>query len=245
MNCKPLVCFGNAYDCEPAIKAFKELPCDKLQLDYITYPNNFIEAQKFFLKNKQYTHFVYLAPDLVIDVLQFRELVKMVEAFDFPVYGPVCNVDMGKYIDKLACCNKLPSIDYQNRNYRWVQEEARQYFLNAGMKYHTVKFNALAFCFIKREILEKYEFGTLPFESEELPIWENRGGWACDLAFAHYCDLNKIPIKVDLTVKLKHLRYPGKLLVGVKKPLITFIPFSKHGEQNSPKGKISSSSQIL
>jgi len=223
MICKPLVCFGNAYDCPQTIDSFNKLPCDKLRLDYIKYPNNFIEAQKFFLEHKDYTHFVYLNPDIVITVSQFEELIKMVEAYDYDVYGPVCNVDQGKYKDKLACCNKLPSIEYQLRNYRWVQEEARQYFLNAGMKSHTVKFNGLVFCFIKREILEKYKFSTLPFETDEKPIWENRGGWACDLAFAHYCDFEHIPIIVDLRIKLNHLRYPGKLQIGLKKPLITFI----------------------
>jgi len=32
MNSKPLVCFGNAYDCNEAIEGFNEIPCDKLQL---------------------------------------------------------------------------------------------------------------------------------------------------------------------------------------------------------------------
>lgn len=242
MKCNPLVCFGNAYDCKQTIDSFNKLPCDKLRVDYVEYPYNFLEAQKYFLEHKGYTHFVYLNPDIVITVTQFNELVKMIEVYDYDVYGPVCNVDKRKYKDKLACCIKLPSIKFQFRVYRWIQEEARQYFLNDGIKTHTVKFNGLAFCFIKREILEKYKFGTLPFQTDEKPIWEERGGWACDLAFAHYCDFEHIQIIVDLRIKLNHLRFPGKLQVGIKKPLITFIAFSKHGEQNSPKSKIQSSS---
>jgi len=222
MKCNPLVCFGNAYDCKEANESFDNLPCDKLRLDYIKYPNNFLEAQKFFLENKEYTHFVYLSPDLVISKSQFNELKKEVENWDYEVYGPVCNVDQGKYKDKLACCNKLPSIKYEFRNYRWVQEEARQYFLTHGIKHHTVKFNGLVFCFIKREILEKYTFSTLPFETDEKPIWEKRGGYACDLAFCHYCDKEHIPLMVDLRMKLTHLRYPGILQVGKKPPKIIF-----------------------
>ena len=230
MKCNPLVCFGNAYDCKESIKSFENLPCDKLRMDYVEYPKNFLQAQKFFLEHKEYTHFIYLAPDLVITKTQFNELKKEVEVFDYDVFGPVCNVDKGKYETKLACCNKLPSIKYEYRNYRWVQEEVRQYFLNTGIKHHKVKFNGLTFCFIKREILENYSFSTLPFETDEKPIWENRGGWACDLAFCHYCDYTHIPIIVHLQIKLIHLRFPGPLLVGVKKPLITFIPYHKHGE---------------
>jgi len=245
MKVNPLVCFGNAYDCKEAIKSFNDLPCDKLRLDYIGYPQNFLKAQEFFLKHKEYTHFVYLAPDLVISKSQFNELKKQVEAWDYDVYGPVCNVDKMKYENKLACCIKLPAIKFEFRNYRWVQEEARQYFMNAGLKTLTVKFNGLTFCFIKRRILENYTFSTLPFETDEKPIWENRGGWACDLAFAHYCDFANIQIKVDLQVKLNHLRYPGKLLVGIKPPKITFIErkdYTNYGWQNRTEGKIQSSS---
>jgi len=227
MKCKPLVCFGNAYDCKPAIDGFNDLPCDTLRLDYVTYPNNFLEAQKYFLEHKEYTHFVYLAPDLVITKDQFIELVKQVEVFDYDVYGPVCNVDKGKYETKLACCNKLPSIKYEFRNYRWVQEEVRQYFLNAGIKHHRVKFNGLVFCFIKREILEKYKFSTLPFKTDEKPIWEARGGYACDLAFCHYCDFAHISIIVDLRIKLNHLRNIGKLQVGLKPSKIIFNRYQK------------------
>jgi len=219
-----LVCFGNAYDCKEAIESFNNLPCDKLRLDYMKYPNQLLKAQEFFLQHKEYTHFVYLAPDLQISISQFNHLKKQIEANDYDVYGPVCNVDKGKYIDKLACCNKLPSIKFEFRNYRFVQEEARQYFLNAGIKHHTVKFNGLVFCFIKREILEDYAFSTLPFQTDEKPIWENRGGWACDLAFCHYCDFKHITILVDLQVKLNHLRYCGPLQVGIKPEKITFIP---------------------
>jgi len=225
MKCNPLVCFGNAYDCEPAIEAFKKLPCDKLQLDYITYPINFIKAQIFFLKNEKYTHFVYLAPDLIVKEDQFIVLKNNVENNDYDVYGPVCNVDKGKYELKLACCAKLPSIDYQLRNYRWVQEEVRKYYLDDGINILKVKFNGLAFCFIKREILERYSFTELPFETDQKPIWEERGGYAVDLAFAHYCNFNNIDIHVDLRIKCNHLRYPGELQVGLKKPLITFIPY--------------------
>lgn len=221
MKCNPLVCFGNAYDCKEAIESFNNLPCDKLRLDYFEYPKQFVRAQDFFLRNKQYTHFVYLAPDLVISKEQFNKLKEQVK--DHDVYGPVCNVDKGKYENKLACCIKLPSIKFEFRNYRWVQEEARQYFLNTGIDTLKVKFNGLTFCFIKRKILERYTFSTLPFESDEEPIWKVRGGWACDLAFCHYCDFNNIDIFVNLRIKLNHLRYAGKLQIGIKEEKITFI----------------------
>ncbi len=221
----PLVCFGNALDCKEAIQSFDDLPCDKLRMDYTKYPYNYRIAQKYFLEHKEYTHFIYMAPDMVISVSQFEELEKRVLTNDYDVYGGVCNVDMGKYSEHLACCIKLPKLPYELRRYRWVSESQRQWFMNSGINKLRVKFNALAFCFIKREILEKYEFTTVPYETDERPIWESRGGYACDLAFAHYCDFSKIDILVDLQIKLKHLRYSGKNQVGKKDSKITFIPY--------------------
>jgi len=223
MKVNPLVCFGNAMDCQPAIDGFNSLPCDKLRLDYFQYPYNYRVAQKFFLEHKEYTHFVYLAPDLVINPAQFRELVKMVEHWDYDVFGPVCNVDKGKYSDKLACCLKLPKLPYDLRRYRWIAESQRQWFMSNGIKSIVVKFNALCFTFIKREIIEKYNFTEIPYETDERPIWESAGGYACDLAFAHYCDFSKIDIHVDFQIKLDHLRYASK---PKKLPYkMTFIPF--------------------
>ncbi len=245
MKCNPLVCFANVYDCQPSIDSFNDLPCDKLRLDYFEYPNQFLEAQKFFLEHKEYTHFVYLAPDLVISKSQFNELKKLCEAWDYDVYGPVANVDLGKYKNKLNCCIKLPTIKWEFRNYRWIQEEARQYFMNAGIMHHNVKFNGLTFCFIKRHILEKYKFSTLPVETDEKPLWETRGGWACDLAFCHYCNYANIDIIVNLKIKLKHLRFIGANQVGKKEPKITFLKYDgnqKHGIKNSSEGEIQSSS---
>ena len=231
MRVNPLVCFGNAYDCKEAINSFNDLPCDKLRLDYVKYPLNFLQAQKFFLQHKEYTHFIYLAPDLIITKKQFIELKENIINNDYDVYGPVCNVDKGKYSNKLACCLKLPELPFHLRLYRFVDESNRLYFLEHDVKILKVKFNALAFCFIKRSILEKYSFTTLPFETDEKPIWKRKVGYACDLAFAHYCDFSDIDIIVDLRIKAEHLRYPGPLLVGKKDPKITFIRYGENKEK--------------
>ncbi|MEE9215758.1 MAG: hypothetical protein V3U54_13465 [Thermodesulfobacteriota bacterium] len=217
-------------------------------MDYIKYPFQFLQAQKFFLEHNEYTHFVYLSPDLVITKEQFNELKENVINNDYDVYGPVCNMDKGKYSDKLACCLKLPDIPFQLRLYRFVDESHRLYFLEHDVKILKVKFNALAFCFIKRSILEKYSFTTLPVQTDEKPIWERKTGYPCDLAFAHYCDFSNIDIFVDLRIKAEHLRYPGALQVGKKEPKITFISYSEnkeYGIKSITKSKIQESSQSL
>ncbi len=216
----PLIVFANVYDCWPAIQGLRWLEkYDQLWVNYVKYPTNYIITESFFEENKQYTHLLYVAPDMVLDDYSFDCMIKYVEKHDPPVYGGCLNVDTEKYKDALACCLSLPEIDYINRRYRWVNEVHRKFMLNNGTSVIKVKFNA-NFAFIRRDIKEKIKFMSLPYETDERPIHERAGGYACDLAFCHSLNHLGIDPLVDLRYKFKHLRYNGRLLVGVKEPKI-------------------------
>ena len=218
----PLIVFANAYDCYPSIDALRRLEkYDQLWINYVKYPINYQITERFFEENPQYTHIFYVAPDIVLDDYKFECLIKYVEQHDPPVYGGCCNVDKGKYENSLACCLKLPELDYINRRYRWVAESHRKFFLNNGTSVIKVKFNA-NFAFVRRDVKDKIKYMALPYKTDERPIHEQRGGFACDLAFCHFADSLGIDILVDLRYKFEHLRYAGKLQVGVKPPLIQF-----------------------
>ena len=220
----PLVCFGNVYDNEQVIEGFNNLPCDKLRMDYVKSPKQFLKAQEFFLNHKEYTHFVYLAPDLIINNSQFQALKQNVK--DNKVYGPILNVNKLKYYDKIECCVNLPTLEFFSRQYRWIAAESRIYFLEHNIIELKVKYNALAFCFIKRKILENYKFTEIPYAVKQKPLWEAEQGYAVDLAFCHYCDFKEIDLIVNLNIKLKHAN-PSKNYVGIKKEKIEFIKWQK------------------
>jgi hypothetical protein len=221
---KILVTFSNVYDCEPAIEAVKKLPCDVLFLDYFPYPENYLEIEKFLKNEIGYTHLLYVAPDLVIPLEVFKSMVEYMEINDPLVYGCCLNVDNKENIDSLAACLKLPEIEYNKRRYRWIKENHRLIMLQS-INVIPVKFNG-GFHFIKREIKDKILYTTLPFITKELPIWETRGGYACDLALSHWLDFLDIPILLDLRYKIQHLRFHGDLLVGKKEPKITFYKYN-------------------
>ena len=220
MQVKPLVVFANVYDCYPAIDGMKQLEqYDQLWVNYVKYPFNYSITEKFFEENKQYTHLFYVAPDIVLTKYDFDCMIKYIEKHNPPVYGACCNVDTQKYNDSLACCLKLPDLEYVNRRYRWLKESQRKFLINNGSSVIKVKFNA-NLAFVRRDIKEKIKYMTVPYETDERPIHEANGGYACDLAFCHFMDSLGIEPLVDLRYKLKHLRYNGRVLVGVKEPLI-------------------------
>ena len=125
-------------------------------------------------------------------------------------------MDKQKYIDSLACCLQLPTLEYPTRNYRWLQESQRTNLLSKGVERINVKFNA-NLAFVRRDIKEHIKYMNIPYKTDERPIHESRGGYACDLAFCHSLESRDIIPLVDLRVKFEHLRYAGPLQVG-KKP---------------------------
>ena len=224
---KPLIIFANAYDCYPAIEGVNLLPADKLMINYYPYPENYYQAEKFLKDKPDYTHILYVSPDVVLDRYTYDCMVKNLIQFDYDVYGCCLNVDTDVYQDFLACTIKLPALEYINRRYRWVKEHHRQIMLKGGITQMNVKFNA-GFHFIKREIKDKIPYTTLPYPTDERPIWESLGGYACDLALSHWLDFMNIPIILDLRYKVKHLRYAGPLMVGKKEPEIKFIKYEEN-----------------
>lgn len=220
----PLIAFANAYDCKPAIEALDKIPCDQIRINYFPYPDNYFEVEKFFESHKEYTHLLYLAPDVVLDEMSFDCMVEELKKNDYDVYGPVCNVDTGKYENRLACCTNLPTLEYSSRRYNWLSEALRQHLLGYDKKIIQVKFNA-GLHWVKREIKDKIKYTTIPKETDERPIWETKGGYACDLAFSHWLDHLGIKIMVDMRYKLKHLRYAAPLQVGKKEPNVEFFKY--------------------
>jgi len=224
MNFKPLVVFANVYDCEPAINALKQIPADQLHINYYPYPENYKQIELFLESHKSYTHILYVAPDIVLNKVAWQIMTEYILNNNPAVYGCYLQVDSINEPESLACCVKMPTLNYLNRRYRWVKESQRQYFLDHDLMILPVKFNA-NFAFVRIDVKEKIPYMAIPYPSDERPITETSGGYACDLAFCHYLEALNITPLVDLRVQVQHLRYAGKLLVGIKVKNVKFIPY--------------------
>lgn len=162
-----------------------------------------IEAYKiltdFFLEFTHFTHLVISPDDLVVREEHYKQLSHIVEKNDYPVFGGVCNVDIA-HPDLMAICkDEVPHII---RKYR----KAYRYYNIALEKQKTgiiqVKFAGMPFLFIRRDIVEKICFtGDTVYDETRKHIEPK----SFDLAFSYECEKHKIPIHVDLGVKMLHL----------------------------------------
>ena len=245
MKVKPLLVYWRPKDIQPVLDGIKEIPCDKLFLNYMPYPYNYEITTAFFKTNPEYTHLICLPNDLVPTRKVYDKLVKHIEEKDYAVISGVCNWDTEKYKDYLNITADLPALKYNDRFYHKISKDR---YPNTLLK---VPWDGFSFMFIRRDIVFKVPFPPVCVKDTngERPIWETRGGFGGDLCWAHNLDYYGIEQYADTGCNMEHLRFYGKMLVGVKPPSIEFFKYNgknlEHGEQNSPKSEIQSSSQSL
>ena len=108
-----------------------------------------------------------------------------------------------------------------------MAESTRNVCIDNGNDIIKVKFAGFPMMWIKRHVLEKTRINWLSpqMKGNNPALWESRGGYANDLAFAHNLDSLGIDIWCDLKVKMRHLRYQGIKQVGIKPPKVKFFKY--------------------
>lgn len=231
MNPKPLLAHWHAVDLEQVTDSLKTIPCDQLHISYFKYPYPHIIAEDFFHAHKEYTHLILLPNDLVFTKDNYESMLKTIETNDYDVFCGVCNVDIGKYRDKLNITSNLPVIGpYYQRRYFWISKNK---YPNIILKVPFAGFPAM---WVKRQVLEQTRINWLSpqLKGKNHAIWENQGGYSNDLAFCHNLNQLGIPIYCDTSVNMVHLRYQGVSQIGKKPPKVKFIPYytkQKHDSQ--------------
>jgi len=143
--------------------------------------------RKFFLDHDdEYDYLVLCPDDLIVTDFCFRMLLSNVEDHGFPVHAGVCNVSWQER-DLFSPCMKLPD---EENGYQWMTRDA----LRTADTLLKVKFDALAMCFIRRDVVEK-----IKLEGDEL-------GGRMDVQFAKDCDSFDIPMYVDTRAVMLHLK---------------------------------------
>lgn len=221
---KPLLCYWRPKDIPEVLAGIAECPCDKLFVNYMRYPYNYTITREFFLSNPEYTHYIACPNDLVPTRKVYDRLVQLIQENDYPVISGVCNWDTGKYQDYWNITTNLPVLaPYEQRRYDKLPKTK---YPNMVLK---VPWAGFPFMFIRRDVVEKIPFATVPEQIRQgHPIWEQTGGWGGDLAFAHSCAYYNIPIHADTSCGMLHLRYHGEMLVGKKPPSIEFIKYDEN-----------------
>jgi len=230
MKIKPLLVYWRPKDIQPVLDGLKEIPCDQLFLNYMAYPYNYEMTTSFFKSNPEYTHLIVLPNDLVPTRDVYDKLIKHIREKDLAVVSGVCNWDTGKYKDYINITSNLPTLDYANRRYYKLSKNR---YPNTLLK---IPWAGFPFMFIRRDIVFKVPFPPhcVKDTKGQRPIWETKGGFGGDLCWAHNLDYYNIEQWADTGCNMKHLRFYGEMLVGVKSPSIEFF---KYNEKNDNHGK--------
>ena len=233
MKINPLLCYWRPKDIPEVLKGIEEIPCDKLFCNYMRYPYNYTISRDFFLSNPDYTHYVALPNDLVPTRKIYDTLINHIKENDYAIISGVCNWDTGKYKDYWNITSNLPVLSpYHERNYRKISKNR---YPNMVFQ---VPWAGFPFMFIRRDVVEKIPFATVPEPIRAgHPVWEQSGGWGGDLAFAHSCKYYNVPIFVDTGCNMLHLRFHGEMMIGKKKPSIDFISYEDKSS-HEPKEQV-------
>lgn len=227
-----LVVHWKAKNIPEVISGLKSVNCDILTTEYYPYPYNYRITRKFFLDHEEYTHLICDPNDLVVKKENYEKLIDGLENNDFPVLSGLCNVDLGKYRNFWNVCLTKPKLDYEERFYKWFPESQRKLLLKKGIKFQKFGWAGFPFMAIQRDIVKQIPFYHIPKGHEDhdknnLGMMELKGGWAGDLAFCTSCEFFNIPIMVDITNTIHHLRFCGEMRIGKDNPKVYFEPANK------------------
>ena len=210
---KPLLAYLQAKDIPEVLNELQYIPCDKLYVKYYAYPNPHRIIREYFLSHPEYTHLCIVPPDLIVTEKNYWDMYQNVVDYPFiSVISGVCNVDLMDEKDYWACTKVLPGLQ-EPRVYDW-------YHKDCGLKGHifTVPHSGFVFPWISRHVIERLTLNGERPGYDGTFLDGSKDGFASDLLFSHSLWNNHVPQYVDSNVEMKHLRYEGEMMVGVKDP---------------------------
>jgi len=199
----------------------KDIPCDKLILEYYPYPHPHNIARGFFLEHKEYTHLIIQPPDLLVTKENYLNLKFVVEELDYPVLSGVCNVDREgtDFFYLWNICKTCPDRDYLKRRYDYFPK------CKNSLGIVQVGFMGMSFPFIRRDIIERTTIEGEPLFRGSI---HRNNGIAPDLLFCNNCKDAGIKIMADTDVRMYHYANHIPSLVGKQSCKQTFIPFEEN-----------------
>ena len=226
MNFNPLIGYWHSVDLQQVKDGLNSIPCDKYQVSYFDYPHPHRKVEAYFREHKQYTHLILIPNDLVYDITNFEKTKKVILEMDYPVLCGLCNVDLGKHKDFYNVCFKLPELPYVNRRYRWLAESQRKELLSKNHRFVKVGFAGFPATCVRRDVFDKVKINIFNdnLKTDEVPIWESKGGYSNDLIFCHNLQDVGIETICDLENTMLHFRYTGQKQNGIKEAKERFIP---------------------
>lgn len=223
-NINPLLFAPSPRDISKVYDALKETGYDRLYSKYFTEEIAYNLGRDFFLKHKEYTHFVICPDDLLVEKKHINALIQNLKKHDYQIHAGVCNVDNGKYKDYLCITENLPhpirimkantdgTEPKQNligwRHYAWYPAD----YDFGDEPIQLVYFSGFAAQFISRKVMETVKFDDDSFVNHT----PNITGGSIDVIFSNKMFQLNIPQMVDTRIRMNHLAGGGLIIPGLE-----------------------------
>ena len=163
-----------------------KLDCDRLTFNYLEYPEQFIELDKFKENIDEYDYIVIATNDVIVKQENIDQLRKDIRGeCNPPVICGCFNLDINHNFDKLNICERLPKNDI----YDWYKKSD----VNGMIEVEFAGFPLMA---IRSDIFKRY-------------VWTG-ALLANDVRFCKWCKDNEIIIKCNTDNRMLHLRHYGE-----------------------------------
>lgn len=210
----PLLFAPSPRDISKVYDALKKTGHDRLYSKYFTEEIAYNLGRDFFLKHKEYTHFVICPDDLIIEKKHIDALIKNLEKYDYQIHAGVCNVNNDKNKNSLCITENLPhpirimkaSTDGTEPKQDLIGWRCYMWFLVdydfGDEPIRSVYFSGFAAQFISRKVINTVEF----IDDSSVNRTPNITGGSLDVMFSNKMFQLNIPQMVDTRIRMKHLR---------------------------------------
>jgi hypothetical protein len=178
--------------------------CDRLEIKNFIHEEAHEISRKYFLDNKQYTHYIMLAEDVIARPDDVKLLLEDIEKYDYPVVCGYCNIN---FRNDWVCLTKIdilkkPIVNANDYEFYTTHDILRRKE-NNYFDYITFQGNALTS--LRRDVIEKIEFkpDRMAINKHIMPNGKKLGTMF-DLALCKQLARLNIPIAVDLRILLMH-----------------------------------------
>jgi len=202
----PLLFSPSPREIPEVYEALKNTGYDRLYSKYFPEEPAYNHGLDFFLAAEKYTHFVICPDDLVVEKKHIESLIADLEENDYHILSGVCNVNNEDMKNLLNVCTNLPHPTRNNTNrgivgwrtFNWITKD----YEYSDKPIQKFPFSGFAAQFLSRELMEKVQFTDDGKFNKDAEIY----GGSLDVMFSNAMAYVKVPIMVDLRVRMHHIR---------------------------------------
>ena len=200
---------------------------DKLIIKYYLHHIAHEIARDFFLKHREYTHFLIVTDDVIVTPSHVIQLIKDYLQYKYPIISCYCNWEWSNDWCNITDKDMRKTLVFSPYQYNFYRIKEMLGLVDQGKIEFPLKrvfFVGLPCTLIERWVVEKIGFRPYKYIFDSSLGVQARRGIMFDLQFCIDCANNNIPIYVDLRCLLVHMGNTRRYInLKGKKPRVDFV----------------------